>query len=129
MVLGQFYSNNPSTISPPFLNVSLLYFYFVDPLYPLHSCNSKLSNFTQAQSLHQFEFPFTQPPSKTIQLPPKDPCGLVGNKVDAAVRTLTYHQCDSKVRQTPYMLVEFVIGSLHHSGFPLSSPKTNTSKF
>ena len=76
MVLGQFYPNNPSTISPPFLNVSLLYFSFVDSLYPLHLCNSKLSNFTQAQSLHQFEFPFTQPPSKTIQLPPKDPCGF-----------------------------------------------------
>ena len=77
MVLGQFYSNNPSTISPPFLNVSVLYFSFVDSLYPLHSCNSKLSNFnTQAQSLHQFEFPFTQTPSKTIQLPPKDPCGF-----------------------------------------------------
>lgn len=129
MVLGQFYSNNPSTISPPFLNVSLLYFSFVDSLYPLHSCNSKLSNFTQAQSLHQFEFSFTQPPSKTIQLPPKDIPAAFGNKVDAAVRTLACHQCGSKVRQTSYVLVEFVIGSLHHSGFPLSSPKINTSKF
>lgn len=121
MVLGQFYPNSPSTISPPFLNVSLLYFSFVDSLYPLHSCNSKLSNFnTQAQSLHQFEFNFhsRKPLLRPFNCPLRIPAAF-GNKVDAAVRTLACHQCGSKVRQTSYMLVEFEIGSLHHSGFLL----------